>query len=225
MNFDDVKERLKADLQRTKERLEESSLYNTLRDRYQSLSHLNQILVNVGVALVALLIILSIPYSHLDASRDSIVQFEAQRSLVHDLLHVQKEVNETPEIPAPPAIESVKSRIESELQTGQLLPEQIKNVAVLPSIQTPDIKSSQNDGLVEVNLGQLNLKQIVDFGFSFQSISPSVKLKDLVISASAQDNHYFDVVYRLLVLKVMPEDLPLPDEKPAAGPKKKGKTR
>ena len=224
MNFDDIKERLKGDLQRTKERLEESSLYNTLRDRYQSLNALNQIFVNIGVSLLILLIVLSIPYSHLDASRDSISQFEAQRSLLHDLLHVQKEVSETPEIPTPPSIEAVKSRVESQIQADQLLPDQIKNVSILPSIQTDAVKISQNEGVVEVNLGQLNLKQIVDLGFDFQSISPSVKLKDLVISASAGDNHYFDVIYRLLVLKVMPEDLPAPDEKPAP-PKKKGKNR
>lgn len=219
MNLDDLKDRLRTDLQKTKERLEENSAFVALRDRFRSQSAAVQRLILAAVGAVVLLIVLSVPYGHVETSKENIASFEAKRSLLRDLLHVQKEVNETPEIALPPPIESVKSRIDSDLQAAQLLPEQIKAVNVLPPAKTDLVNPQQNEGVVEVNLGQLNLKQVVDLGYGFQTISSSVKMKDLVIQASPGAKGYFDVIYRLLVLKVTPEEVPAAKEPP----KKKGR--
>ena len=223
MNFDDLKDRLKGDLLKTKERLEENSTYNALRDRFQSQTPIVQRMIVIGVSGVLALIILSLPYGHLDTSHENVSEFESKRSLIRDLLHVQKEINETPEIPQPPPIDSIKTRIEADLQAAQLLPPQMKGVNVLPAVNTKTIKAVQNEGIVEVTLGQLNLRQVKDLGYDFQAISPSVKLKDLVVTASAGPAGYFDVIYRLLVLKVTPEELPPAEEPPPTKKKKGGK--
>ena len=219
MNLEDLKDRLKSDLQRTQERLGENSTYVALRDRYDSLTPVMQKVVMGGAFFVLVLILLLVPYGKYETSNETIAEFEAKRSLIRDLFKVQKEINETPEVPMPPATSAVKSRIESDLQSAQLLPEQMKGVSVLPPVNNDLVKAFQNEGVVEVSLGQLNLKQVVDLGYQFQNISPSVKMRDLVIQATQADPRYFDVVYRLLVLKVTPDDVPVQED----APKKRGR--
>ncbi len=216
MNLEDLKDRLKNDLLKTQERLEENSTYLSLRDRYQSLGPAAQKAVSAGAVTVLLLIILSIPFGQYSVSNDTVTEFEGKRALIRDLFKVQKETNDVPEIAAPPPAAAVKARVESDLQGARLLPEQMKGVTVLPPTDSDLIKAHQNDGVVEVNLGQLNLRQVVDLGAQFQNISPSVKMKDLIVQASTKDPRYFDVIYRLVVLKVAQEELP-PPEPPTRG--------
>lgn len=218
MNFDDLKDRLKSDLQKTQERLEENSTFINLKDRFTSQNPIVQKLILVGVALVILFAIISIPMGQYSSSNDLLTEFETKRSLIRDLFKIQKEITDTPDIPLPPPTFAIKSSIESQLQGAQLLPEQMRGVQILPAMQSEHIKAEQNDGVIEVSLGQLNLRQIVDLGFQMQTISPSVKVKDLIIQASSGEPNYFDVIYRLLVLKVKPEADPIENE-----PKKKGK--
>src|SRR5580704_2526121 len=134
MTQEELKERLLADFHRLKERLEENSTYNTIRDRFSSLPVHQQRLILAGASLFLMLVILSIPYTHFDSSRENISQFEDKRSLIKDLLHVQKEIGETPDIAAPPAIDMLKTQVQTNLQGANLLPEQIKNVAQNPPI-------------------------------------------------------------------------------------------
>lgn len=222
MNLDDLKDRLRTEWGQLRERLEESSAFNNLRDRYQDLNPTSQKALVIGGLVLIALILLSVPWAPFETSRENMTQFEDKRGLMRDLLRVQKEINETPNIAVPPPAESVKGRIQSDLQTAQLMPEQIRGVSVLPATASASIGLAQSDGSVEVSLAQLNLKQIVDLGYQFQSIDPSVKMKDLIVHANALDARYFDVIYRLVVLKVTQEEAAPAEEPP---PKKKGRGR
>ena len=75
---------------------------------------------------------------------------------------------------------------------------------------------------MEVNLAKLNLNQILDLGHRFQSINPSVKLKDLIITANHEDGRYFDVVYKLVALAVPAAPEVAPDM-PAKGNSRRNK--
>ncbi|MNY66926.1 hypothetical protein D3C86_2044270 [compost metagenome] len=56
--------------------------------------------------------------------------------------------------------------------------------------------------MVQVNLAKLNRRQVIDLGYQFQSLNPSVKLKDMVMTANREDSRYFDVFYKLVALAV-----------------------
>lgn len=210
--LDDLKDRLKADFEKFKDQLEESSLYNTLKDRYQSQTPVAQKLILAGGAALVLLILLSFPLGYYGTASENISLFEEKRGLMRDLLRVQKEANEAPEIPQPPAMDAVRSRIQGDL--GQLLPDQVKGINLLPAYSSNLIEAGQNEGLVEVNLGSLTVRELVDLGHRFQAISPSVKMKDLIVTESSTQPGYFDVIYRLLVLRIAPEEAPAPPEPP-----------
>jgi len=76
-----------------------------------------------------------------------------------------------------------------------------------------------SQGVLKVVLSKLNLRQIVDLGFQFQSISSSVKMTDLVMDMSPTDPRYYDVTYKLAILAV-PNQMEVVEPEP---PKKKGK--
>lgn len=218
MAFEELRERLKDEWQKSLEKAEESRVYTELKDRYENLTPVQQkIMLGVTIGTV-LLVLFSIPYSSFSTSEDSLFEFTEKRQLIRDLLRTSKEAKESPEIPVPPAVEDLRAQAEGMLTTAQLLPEQIAGVTA----EGPHggiVNGQLVSGNVRVAANQLNLRQIVDLGHEFSSISPSAKLKDLQITASKEPG-YFDVVYRILVLKVKPKEIiPVEDEKPKKGRK------
>lgn len=219
MNFDDLKDKLISDARLTWDRIQESGAYNQLRDRYENLTPPMQKLTLVGsVALIAFLI-LSMPYSHFSSSNEYVGDFENKRMTIRELLKVSRESADVPQIPQAPSIDIIRSNIENQIKTANLLPEQIKGTEVLAS-ESKAIPKNLTEGLMQVSLAKLNLRQILDLGYQFQSISPSVKLKDLTMNANREDSRYFDVTYKLVALAVpaAPEIAPEP---PARGTRKR----
>ncbi len=218
MNFEELKERIHAEWAKSIDQLEENRIYNEVKDRYENLTPVQQKLMLSGVIGFVILIMFSIPYSYYSASDETMIEFHAKRQLIRDLLKTAKEAKEGPEIPMPPPMESLKSQVDSYLKSKELLPEQMTGNSV-ESPQGGIVNSNLIEGILKVSVSQLNLRQIVEFGLEFSNLSPSAKLKDLQINAHPKESGYFDVVYKILVLKVKPKDLPQEDEKP----KKKGK--
>ena len=221
MNVDELKERIQTELQKTRDTIEETPIYIELRDKYENLTPQQQKGVVWGTIAVVLLLLFSIPLSYFQASGDAISTFKETRALIRDMLKTHKEAQEGPEIPIPPPIDSLKSQIESQLQSAQLLPEQMKGASVEPASGN-FVNANLTEGIVKISLADLNLRQIVDLGYQVSSITPSAKLKDLQIQAAATHG-YFDVVMKLLVLKVKQKAVANEPEEGKGKPKDKAK--
>lgn len=201
MNLEELREKLKAEWDKSLDQLEENRIFVETRDRYENLTPIQQKLAIAGVIGAIALFIASIPLSYYTASEESMMSFTDTRQSIRDLLKTAKDSKDIPRIPIPPDIDSLKSQVQSSLTSAQLLPEQIG---------TPEVDANpgrlipQNtiEGVLKIPVQDLNLRQIVDFGHQFSAMSPSVKLKDLQITASLKNPGYFDVIYQLLVLKV-----------------------
>lgn len=215
MNLDDLKDRLASDARQTWERVQESAAYNQLRDRYENMSPGMQKLTVVAVSAAIALFILSFPYGNLTTSTEYVDEFEGKRMTIRELLKVSRESSEVPEIPAAPPISSLRSNVEAQIRSANLLPEQIKGTQELQN-DSNLIPKNLTEGLLQVSLAKLNLRQILDLGHQFQSISPSVKMKDMILTANREDARYFDVVYKLVTLAVPapPEVTPEPPPPP-----------
>lgn len=201
MNLDDLKDRLAGDARQTWERVQESALYNQLRDRYENMTPTMQKLSVVGGAALISLVILSFPYGNITLSKENVEEFESKRATIRELLKVTREAAEVPQIPQAPAPETIRATIENQLKAANLLPEQIKNTQVVEN-DSNLIPKNLTAGMVEVSLAKLNLMQILDLGYQMQNINPSVKMRDLVMTANREDSRYFDVVYKLVALAV-----------------------
>ncbi len=224
---DTIVEQLKSSATRIWQQIQESSSYTELQERYQSMEPRAQKITTFAGIGVGLFIILFYPVSLFFTSQSTMQVYEEKRSLMRDLFRTYRESSGQSSVVVPPPYETLKAAISSVLQGASLLPEQ--NIGMIESsIEGKLIPSSLVSHVLEVKLAKLNIKQIVDIGSSIVAISESVKMKDLMISAHAQDTRYFDVTYKLYSLNVPAPtiELPLEPETPAkgAGSKKKKST-
>ena len=215
MNLDDLKDQIATESRQTWERIQESGLYNQMRDRYENMTPLTQKLTVVGVAGLVSLFILSFPYGNFTASQEYVGEFESKRATIRELLKVSRESSEVPQIPVAPSMDILRSNVEAQLKAANLLPEQMKGTEVLENSSNL-VPKNLTEGLLQVTLAKLNLMQILDLGYQFQNISPSVKMKDLSINANREDSRYFDVVYKMVALAV-PEAPQVIPEPPSRG--------
>lgn len=199
--IDDLKERISSELKNLSEKAQESSLYIRLSEQYENLTPIKQKLTIAGASLFVLMIMVSIPWGYFSTSADHIVEFEDKRQLIRDLLKVSRDASQVPNAPIPPDVASFRSQIQGLLESDRLIPEQIKGIENFVS-NSKLIPGKLSQGSVAVSLGQLNIRQVIDIGHQLQNISQSVKMTDLDITANAKDPHFFDVVYKLIILAV-----------------------
>ncbi|KYG60398.1 hypothetical protein [Bdellovibrio bacteriovorus] len=216
MNLDDLKDRFISDARQTWERIQDSAAYNQLRDRYENMTPVMQKLTVVGVVALIAFMILSIPYGAFNESRTYVEEFESKRMTIRELLKVSRESADVPQIPQAPSMDMIRNNIQNQLTAANLLPEQMKGTEVLTN-DSKIVPQNLTEGMLQVSLAKLNIRQALDLGHQFQSINASVKLKDMAMTANAEDSRYFDVTYKLIALAV-----PAPPEPPAEAPTRPG---
>ncbi len=223
MNFDSLKEQILDRLGTIWGQIRETSIYINLSAKYEELTPSMQKLVNAGGVLAALLIVFSIPLSYLSTSSDNVTLFEEYRDTLRELLNVQREIAQAPDVPQAPPTEQVKGRIQQILTEAGLGPEQIREVKDADTAGDPPTSTIPNvvkqNGVVATLL-KLNLKQVLDIGFQMQNIGPNLYLTSMDMTASKDDPHYYDVIYRVVGFAV--EEAPAAPEDGAAAPNKKG---
>lgn len=201
MNLNELKERFQSELKISAEKFQESNLYIQLKEKYDDLNPSMQKIVLWGVSLFFLYLFISIPGDKYSNSQLLVEEFESRRDLIRQMMKVHREASGSFDIPVAPDITSLKSRIERDLQNARLLPDQI--VSVEPaSANSRVVPENLLSGQLDVKLTKLNIRQIADLGFQMQNISPSVKLKDMNITAHAELKDYFDVSYSMITLTV-----------------------
>lgn len=215
MNFVEIKERLLSELKQLWDRIQDSTIYNQLRDRYGNLSPQMQKITLLGFVFVVGFLFFSVPWGYWQESNQSVTQFENRRDLIRKLLKSSRDASDVPDIPAPPSSDSLTADIQNILTQNQLLAEQIKGVNA-SLVDSNIIPSGMAQGGVTVTLTKLNLKQIVEVGYKIKAISPTVKMTGMQITPNRESPQYLDVVFKLASLMV-PEALPPPpiEEEPA----------
>lgn len=201
MNLEDLKDRFQSEGRQLLEKIQDSSLYNQMMDRYENLSPVMQKLTLVGLGAALTAGVLSIPYDSYNLSKDYEQEFVGKRDVIRDLLKTVREAQSVPNISPAPTVDLLRSMVQNQLTNAQLIPEQIVSVSTTES-NSKLIPAKLASGAIEVKLAKMNLKQVVDIGYQLQSLNSSVKMKDLTIQPNAQDSHYMDVTYRIVALAV-----------------------
>lgn len=201
MAFEDLQERFKSEWQQTVDRLQETSLYHQLKDRYDGMSPVMQkVSIAAGAFLVAATF-LSFPYGYYSESSLQEDTFLQKRDTLKALLKVTRETRDVPTIAPAPDASALKTMVDSRITAAQLRPEQISGVNITEG-KSQLIPPNLTDSAVEVNLSKLNLKQANDLAASLQGINPSVKMTELTLKPHSQDERYLDVYMKLIALKV-----------------------
>jgi type II secretory pathway component PulM len=209
MNFDDIKEQILGQLRNIWERISESSAYNQLKDRFENLSPRAQKASLIGAAILLVAITLSFPLMNYSESNSYVSEFEEKRATIRELLKVTREAADVPDLAQPPAMDQLKTLADTQMKNANLLPEQVRSIEV-GAASSKLIPPNLTSGSLTVNLAKLNLRQVIDLGYQLQAMNTSVKMQDLIITATREDAHYFDVVYKLIALAV-PSALSAPE--------------
>lgn len=218
MNFDDLKDQLLSLYHRLMERVQDSAMYNQLKDRFDALTPQAQKTTVLGGAVVIYLMLLLIPYSWYSETSDAVTAFEERRNVIRELLKVSREIAEIPDIPVPPPTESLKVDAQARAREANLIDEQVKSVEVTPD-GSALISNDKSAGSVTVQLSKLNLRQLVDVGSKLSRLNPSVKLTALEVQATKENPHYFDVSYKMVALAVPEVNFAPPAGEPEPAPK------
>jgi hypothetical protein len=218
MNFDALKEQLLDRLRQIWGQIRESSLYIELREKYEEMSPGAQKAVTAAGVGIALLIVFAIPLSNLSSSMTNVASFEESKQTLRDLLVVQRELAQTPDVPPAPPADQIKQRVQTILNDAGLAPEQIHEVKDVDTKADPPtalIPPSVQQHGVTATLMKLNLKQVTDIAYQIQSIATNAFLTSMDMTANKEDNHYYDVIYRVVGFSV--EDAGEPGGNTAAG--------
>lgn len=221
MAFEDLRDRLSEQAQGYWSRIQESSIYIQLHEKYADLNPTSQKIVLVVGSFLLVSFTLMIPWSYISSSQQSIAEFEENKAILRDLHRVSRASAALEG--APPQIDpsALADRARAELQKMPLQEEQVEKVIPVDNaLGGPGIpgvpKAVQQKG-IEVTLRKLNVRQVIEIGHQLLTLQPGLKMTGLTVTASSPDPHYFDAIYRIISFS-----LPAPPADAKAAPKKRG---
>lgn len=200
MAFEDLREQLKDRASEALAKIQESSAFNTLRERYESQTPTGQKLIAATGLVFAFLFVLMFPYSYISSGSDSLALFEENRELIQGLLRASRSASEPPPLPPPMSSDTLRTTIERMVREQGLIPEQTAPIENVP----PDVnKTWAPPGVlhaaVAVPLKKLNLKQVIEIGnFLQNNLGPGTKLMGIDVVQSAGQTHYYDMILQLV---------------------------
>lgn len=223
MALEELKEQLSSRLSDVASRIQDTALYQNLKEKFDDLPGHQQRIVMLMAGLIFGFFIFSFPYDYWSASEQELLSFSAKRDLIRELLRVTKETNEAVSFPAPPPVGQIKADIEMRLQQYQLAAEQLVGVNVQMNSSAGLIPANRQEGALKLILKKLNLRQVVDIVANLQTLHPSVKLGTLNIDSHIADPRYLDATLEFIVIKVPQVSVESEEEVPAAPIPKRGR--
>jgi hypothetical protein len=222
MAFEQTREQLKEQAAELLAKIQESSAFNSVREQFESQTPAAQKLLAVGGFLLVGLIVLMIPMGYIFTSQDNLEIFDENQRLITGLLKASKTSKEPSPLPSPIPNEMFRSRVETILRDARLVPDQIGEIQPMPGDRpAKDLapKVVQQSGLA-VTVKKLNLSQIVSIGHQLQGMGAGTKMMGMDVTQSAGQDHYYDVVYRLIQFSL---PVAAQDESPSGGMKSRVK--
>ena len=208
MAMEDVRDSLKENLKVVLGRVQESSAWIQLSEKFYGLSPIAQKGVVAGASLLGLVLLLLIPGIYFSSASSTIGDFESKRQLIRELYQVSHQAAAINGVSSTISAADLQSRAQNVISQATLQPEQILAVTAIPDVDVPGIAKSLERAGVNVMLSKLNLTQVIDIGYKLQTLNSNARMVGLDIKASASDHHYFDVTYKVVAFSPKPEALP-----------------
>lgn len=207
MAFEDLRDNLREQARAIASRVQETSTWISLNEKYQGLSPVGQKASLVGGIFLAFLIVMAVPWMFYSDSQASMEEFESKRTVVRDLFRVTREAASIP--PPPPAVTSgvLQNSAREALTAARLQPEQITVVTESP-ITVAGVPKTVDQAGILVSLSKLNLKQVIDVGNELQNLHQMARMSGLEVKANTADPKYYDVIYKIVAFSAKPEATP-----------------
>ena len=186
--FEDLKKQLSYQLESLQSRINESNLFNLLRERYESLSIFQQKIIKHGAVALLFLLLIMVPLSYFFSSMSYWKEFQEKRSASLAMLQARSKPRA---FLSPPAESDLKLRISNIVRKYREEGGIIKNK---PSKRLNDKKTRQIDFEVEVNL--LNVREAIQLGTDLHDL-PQSRLASLIMRENPEHPKRYDVSFAL----------------------------
>ena len=185
-----------------------SSAFYFVKEKYDHLSSLHRKILHTVSLLVLVCIVFYYPFSYLYFSWINMRNFYTKKELTRELIDLSS-------ITQPDFSKSYTSSqepvrfIEQKIPTLQIPKSQIKEIKKSNSNQQPkNFPLSSKVEAVEVEIKNLNLKEIVQYGHKLEQLSDNIKLTNIYITENPKKNNYFNVSYILSFFSLITDSLP-----------------
>lgn len=197
--LDDIKDLIRERSTIVWDRIQESSIYNNLSERYLSMPHSAQRGIVAAGVVAVLLFLLSIPYSFMDSASQHMAEFDERRTLIRELLKASRTGRDQSSLRSGPSVSALKNQLDGIFKAANLIPDQIGASQEADNSETQNIiPKGITQTAVSVNLKKLNIRQVTDIGFELSKMHPAVKLFSVDIASSPGMKNYYDVTYKII---------------------------
>ena len=211
MNLDDLKEQFLEQLNAYKERIQDTPVYNQIKERYDDLPPRNQKLVLISGILLVSYIVLSIPFGSLGEASNKIEKYESTKSTLASLRKVSDQLSAIPNPPAAPASSSLSNSIKSMILSEGVSEEQILSAQTFSEENTGQFnsvpKAAEITG-VRLSLKKLNIKQITSLLYKAQRQARPAKITHLKMSPEGSEAGFFNLNFEIRGFNLPAEEAP-----------------
>lgn len=212
--FADLKEKLMESLQQIWSRIQESSIYIQLMERYSNFNPTVQKLILAGLVFFAVFFVYMIPDSFVTSSKTYEDNFHVNRRLIRDLFRTARyPVIRANEFKGPD-FDEMKSLIEAQMNGAQIIDSQKGPfVPVNKPLASKLVPGAIQQAGLAFEVKKLNLRQIVNLSQKLSALHPNTKLAGVDIQADKEDPHYYNVKFTMSSLSLPMKDESAPTKK------------
>ena len=191
-----IKNLLKNIFELVYDKIKDSTIYNTLLEKYDHLDLPAQKGIKYSVSALGLLLIASLPLSILKNSLNATNEFKAKKQLIFDLIKSEssqfvmqgltpsefdRKISQIIDRQASPAEQ--KAQVSSYYFAKKLLPKNLRSL---------------NYSGKQIKISGINIDEVMDIGQQLSRINSSVKVVHLKITELKDRKNYFLAVYSVL---------------------------
>lgn len=209
MAFENLTEQIKESLVGLKSRITESESFNRLNEAYNNLPARDQkIILIVGIIVTAALLI-NIPLQSFLTSQEDLGRYKEQKQLIQRLRMAEQLKNQNDFQPERFELSRLERDLSERMKAFQVVQEQIQlspSSAKAPGIPPKAVTLGYN-----LNLKNLNVRQISRVASLLENYSDSILVTGFKSKASQEDPHYFDTVFEILNFTTPEDEMDTPN--------------
>ena len=196
ININNLKEELINLYKNTYIYLENSTWFHYIKEKYEHLQPLHKKITHGTAGLLLLIGLLYYPFSHLYTSWGNMKDFTDKKHLIQELLSLSAMRRASSglqqNIPR-----DLKNFISQRSETIGLPKEQITTITQTKGQNLKELKTPVRTESVRVELNNLNLKELINYGHQLETLNNNLKVVNMDITENKEKENYFNAVYTL----------------------------
>ena len=220
ININNLKEELSNLYKNIYLYLENSSWFHYIKEKYEHLQPTHKKAVNGAIGFIVLSGLLYYPASHLYTSVKNMKDFTDKKQLIQELISLSAVRRASP-YTQNNISGNLKDFIFQRSETVGLPKDQITTIDQAKSQNLRELKMPTHTESVRVELKNLNLKELIQYGHQLETLNENLKVVSMDITESVQKENYFNAAYTLSLFSLRANQ---PEKKPNLLKKSKRKT-